>query len=429
MYADVAFPQRRYQVFTYRIPARLTGQLQVGSRVLVPLGRFSIQGLVFKVYKDFPAQSVREGLSKHDLREISGLVDDPKDSTLDPKLIKLASLVGDYYLAPPGAALRLIVPPIASSRIAKRIVLSDEGRKSLGHSKLSADQSTVLTRLGKSSKGITMATLLKAIDGNKSAIAGLKRRRLIQEVEWVRETSKNTTVSQCATLSLVGSKSDLIKQGREEVHPGDNRKLLDWQSHWINRVCEALSAQRNDEILLHATHSIRDQLRFTCIQETLDRQRTILILCPEVRHVLRVVKSLKETVSERVVLYHGDLSLRDRSQSWHEIQSGRFNIVVGTRLSVFLPLPSVGLIWVDQEDDSSYQEEHSPHYHAREVARMRAKLECAVLILGSSHPSVETIHTLGHDERHVQEGQMPVAIEVVNLQQTPYGTMLSDCMG
>ena len=428
MFADVAFPQRRYQVFTYRVPARLTAQLQVGSRVLVPLGRSSAQGLVFKVYEDFPAQSVREGLSKHDLREVSGLVDDPKDSTLDPKLIKLASQVGNYYLAPPGAALRLIVPPIASSRIAKRIVLADEGREALGRSKLSADQSTILARLAKTSKGLTIATLLKAIDGNKSAVAGLKRRGLVHEVEWVREVPDKSAGLKVAHLPLTDSMYGRSKGGEAEECTVEKTRLQGWQSQWFTRVCESISSQRNEEFLLHASQPMREPLLVACIRQTVDRDRTALVLCPEVQQVTRIQKLLRRSLGERVVSFHGDLTPRDRSQSWHDIQKGRYDVVIGTRSAVFLPLPSVGLIWVDQEEDSSYQEEQSPHYHTGVVASMRAQLESAALILGSSHPSVETIHRLGHQERHLPKGQETPPIEIVNLQQIPYGTVLSDPM-
>ena len=434
MFADVVFPQRRYQVFTYRIPVRLQGQLQVGSRVLVPLGRASAQGLIFSLSQDFLPPSEREGLSQDKLREISALIDTSSDSTLDPLLITLASQVGDYYLAPPGAALRLILPPISSSRTAKRMVLTDMGRQALEQSRLSDKQAAVLMCLAKKPKGLTVATLLKAIDGDKSVMTGLKRRKFIQEIEWVRTNPEKAEISQDAQIGRI---APLSEQKHEFAQPEEDSfltqgKLFDESSLWWNRASAALSRQHYDEILLHASQTVREGNVGKAIQKTLGLERTVLVLCPEVQHVTRMIAFLQARWGEHVVEYHGDLSAHDRSQAWEIIQGGGCRVVVGTRMAVFVPLRSVGLIWVDQEEDASFQEEQSPYYHAREVARIRAKLESAVLILGSSHPSLDTFYRVGHDEdaKMPEEAscRTPVTVEIVNLREVPYGAILSPRM-
>ncbi|WP_447970222.1 replication restart helicase PriA [Nitrospira sp. M1] len=431
MFADIVFPQRRYRVFTYRIPARLTGRVQVGSRVLVPLGRSSTQGLVFKLSDEFLAPSIREGFSHHDLREIIAIVDAPSDSSLSPVLLQLANHVETYYFAPPGAGLRLILPPVASNRVAKRIVLTEAGKEAKDGSRLSPDQSTVLTRLAKTPKGLTLATLLKSIDGNSSAIAGLKRRRLIQEIEWVRDAPEQTAATPIVHSTVSHSLSDSRKE-LVEVSSFLHDTNLEAETPWLTRICKALSAQQYDEILLDASRSIRERYLINVIRETLDRHRTVLVLCPEVQQVSRLVDGLRTVWGARVAEYHGDLSARVRSQTWEDIHSGRFDVVVGTRLAIFLPLQSVGIIWVDQEEDASFQDEHSPYYHARDVARMRAQLESATLVLGSSHPSLETFHQLGQageaDRFQEQNLRKPVNIEVVNLRDVDYGTILSKKM-
>ncbi|WP_454061052.1 replication restart helicase PriA [Candidatus Nitrospira salsa] len=431
MFADVVFPQRRYRVFTYRIPVRLTDRVQVGSRVLVPLGRSSAQGLVFKLFQDFAAQSVREGFSRHDLREVTAIVDAPSDSSLSPVLLQLANQVETYYLAPPGSGLRLILPPVASNRVAKRVVLTEEGRLAMGHARLSSDQSAILARLAKTPKGLTVATLLKAINGNKAALTGLKRRRLIQEVEWVRDSPENAIETPNVRSAVLSSLEDSRTGGRDVV-PISNVMHADGEVLWLEQVRLALSTRRNDEMLLHASQSIRERCLGNVIWETLYHQRTVLVLCPEVQQVSRVVERLRATWGERVAEYHGDLSAQGRSQVWQSIQDGQCDVVIGTRLAIFVPLSFVGVIWVDQEEDASFQNEQSPYYHARDVARMRATLEPALLVLGSSHPSVETFSQLGQVEeaKRVQEHRVrkPVNIEVVNLREVQYGDILSQRM-
>ncbi|GJL54271.1 MAG: primosomal protein N' [Nitrospirales bacterium] len=429
MFADIVFPQRRYRVFTYRIPARLTGRVQVGSRVLVPLGRSSAQGLVFKLFQDFADQSLREGLSRYDLREVTAIVDEPSDSSLSPVLLQLANQVETYYLAPPGSGLRLVLPPVASNRVAKRIVLTEEGALARGHSRLSPDQSIVLTRLAKTPKGLTRATLLKAIEGNSSAIAGLKRRKFIQDIEWVRDAPEKTTASsiiQPTTFRFLPDSRTVVGE-RSLLFAHDTSS--ECESPWLTYVRKALSAQRYNEMLLDASRSIRESYLINVIQETLERQRTVLVLCPEVQQVSCLVDGLRSVMGARVAEYHGDLSPQVRSQVWQDIHDGGYDVVVGTRLAIFLPLQSIGVIWVEQEEDASFQDEQSPYYHARDVARMRARLESATLVLGSSHPSLETFHQLGHvDEANGGQDQnlrKPVNIDVVNLRDVEYGTILS----
>ncbi|MGB0910487.1 MAG: replication restart helicase PriA, partial [Nitrospirales bacterium] len=406
------------------------------SRVLVPLGRASVQGLVFSISQSFVPHSGRGGFSHHDLREIVDLVDAPGESTLDPSLLKLASQVGDYYVAPPGAALRLVLPPSSPNRTAKRIVLTDIGKQTMGQTRLSAEQSTVLQRLAKAPKGLTMATLLKTIDGNKSVMAGLKRRKLVQEIEWVRVASEKTTISQGASADLLGSLSDhgseVGQDGGTETLRLHEGNLPDLLLPWWRQVRDALSAKRFDESLLTVSRSIREQCLVKCIHETLSRQRMVLVLCPEIQRVSGMGDRLRELWGAQVGIFHGGLSVSVRSQFWQDIQSGRYRIVVGTRSAVFLPLAQVGLIWVEQEEDFSYQEEQRPSYHARVVARMRAKLDSAVLVLGSTHPSMETVYAVTRENEafvvHELHHSDSSTLEVVNLRNVPYGVILSDRM-
>src|SRR5215467_868421 len=78
--------------------------------------------------------------------------------------------------------------------------------------------------------------------------------------------------------------------------------------------------------------------------------------------------------------------------------NGGGRLVVGTRSAIFAPIENLGLIIVDEEQESSYKQEETPRYHGRDVAIVRAKLENAVALLGSATPSLETYH-------HAREGK------------------------
>ena len=82
--------------------------------------------------------------------------------------------------------------------------------------------------------------------------------------------------------------------------------------------------------------------------------------------------------------------ISERAEQWHRIKRGEARMVVGTRSAVFAPVSDLALIIVDEEHDSSYKQEETPRYHARDVAVMRAKMSNAVVVLGSATPSLES---------------------------------------
>ncbi|RJQ48778.1 MAG: primosomal protein N' [Gammaproteobacteria bacterium] len=137
-----------------------------------------------------------------------------------------------------------------------------------------------------------------------------------------------------------------------------------------------------------------------------------------------MARQARQRWPDQVALFHSGLSPAVRTEVWREMQSGRLRIVVGTRSAIFAPLPSLGLVCVDQEDDASLKEEQEPRYHARDVARMRAAQHRARLILGSSHPSLETWQDCGESRALTWQPPAP-HIEVVDMRRQPYGTLLS----
>src|SRR5258705_1761673 len=95
---------------------------------------------------------------------------------------------------------------------------------------------------------------------------------------------------------------------------------------------------------------------------------------------------------EGVAVLHSVLSDVERAREWWRVRNGEARVVVGTRSAIFAPLQNLGLIIVDEEQESSYKQEETPRYHGRDVAIVRAKMENAAALLGSATPSLETYH-------------------------------------
>lgn len=448
MFADIALPKRRYQVFTYLVPPRFRDRLQVGSRVLVPLGRSTAQGLVVQLSKRVPSHLGARGISKTELREIAGLIDSSEDTSLNSTMITLARQVTDYYLAPPASGLRLIIPPALPGQISKRVMLTDLGRQALQDHTLSPQQATILARLSKSPNGLTLPTLRKSLEDISPLLTRLKHKGWVVEQDRVRtlHTPGSQSLAQLVSEEYPqrvhggqhklerrpsqGNGLVLVKE--EEDHSQKNGYSSEDLASWRDRVLSGLSSKQYDEFLVYDSGSFRQQHLLQIVSDTLNAQRAALILTPEINQASLLVQTLKNEFGERIGLFHGDLPQRIRSRRWHEIQEGRFGVVVGTRIALFVPVPSLGVVWVRHEESPSYKEEQMPSYHVREVARMRAKLESGILVLSSAHPSLETVHQFrGHPSKILATGISPRSapeVRVINLQQTPYGALLSDEM-
>jgi primosomal protein N' (replication factor Y) len=143
--------------------------------------------------------------------------------------------------------------------------------------------------------------------------------------------------------------------------------------------------------LLHGvTGSGKTAVYLAAMQRALDRGLSSILLVPEIGLTPQMVGLLDEAFGQKVALLHSALTPEERSEQWRRIRRGEAPIVVGTRSAIFAPAPKLGLILVDEEHDQSYKQEETPRYNARDVAVMRAKIEGAVVVMGSATPSLES---------------------------------------
>ncbi|GAF07192.1 helicase PriA [Paenibacillus pini JCM 16418] len=116
------------------------------------------------------------------------------------------------------------------------------------------------------------------------------------------------------------------------------------------------------------------------------------MLVPEIALTPQMVERFKGRFGDQVAVMHSRLSGGERYDEWRKIREGKANVVVGARSAVFAPFSDLGLIIMDEEHETSYKQEESPKYHARDVAIRRAQQHGAVVILGSATPSLESYH-------------------------------------
>jgi primosomal protein N' (replication factor Y) len=180
------------------------------------------------------------------------------------------------------------------------------------------------------------------------------------------------------------------------------------------------------QLLYGVTGSGKTEVYLRAIQETLARQKTALVLVPEIALTLWIGRQCRGWFGARfegVAVLHSALTDVERAREWWRVRQGEARVVVGTRSAVFAPLERVGLIIVDEEQENSYKQEETPRYHGRDVAIVRAKMENAIALLGSATPSLETYHNAvtGKYElltlpSRVQDREL-AQVEIVDLRQ------------
>jgi primosomal protein N' (replication factor Y) len=163
------------------------------------------------------------------------------------------------------------------------------------------------------------------------------------------------------------------------------------QQSALKRLREAVDGRRFSGILLHGvTGSGKTAVYLAGMRAVLEAGRSAILLVPEIGLTPAVAADLHQIFGDEVAILHSALSDKERAQQWHRIKSGNARMVVGTRSAVFAPVADLALIIVDEEHDSSYKQEETPRYHARDIAVVRAKMANAVVVLGSATPSLES---------------------------------------
>ena len=268
--------------------------------------------------------------------------------------------------------------------------------------KLNDNQRILLDTLAASGGKLPVETL-QSLEVPRTTLATLLRRSLVE-------------ISAAPAEFAVSRTSPRPSPFEFEFNPGQQAALA--------RLQEGVAAHKFSGMLLHGvTGSGKTAVYLAGMRSVLDAGRSAILLVPEIGLTPAVAADLHQIFGDEVAILHSALSHRERAEQWHRIKRGAARMVVGTRSAVFAPVADLALIIVDEEHDSSYKQEETPRYHARDVAVMRAKMSDAVVVLGSATPSLESYFNakknkyalIGLPDR-VEQRPLP-AVEIVDMRQ------------
>ncbi|SHH91431.1 replication restart helicase PriA [Desulfofustis glycolicus] len=246
----------------------------------------------------------------------------------------------------------------------------------------------VLAKIGRKPGRAEVKTLLSvAAIGTGSGAADVPRRELAAEypygariIEALAAEGLVTALDRRVYRSPLG---DLLPfYPRIEHHSDEQRAAID-------TIVDPLERQAYRTFLLHGiTGSGKTEVYLAAAERTLKKGRGVLVLVPEIALATQLEAHFVSRFGPLVALLHSGLSPGERFDEWSRILSGAAKIVVGARSAVFAPLPDLGLVVVDEEHDGGFKQQDGLRYQARDVAIVRAKMNDAVVILGSATPSV-----------------------------------------
>ena len=376
-FADVAVPLPIFQTFVYSIPDSLKDRLQPGSRVFVPFGSRHLTGITVRFHDDAPEGKVKA---------VCELLDE--QPLLSPQQLELGLWIASYYFAPPGEALRVMLPPglLAKSVSAKE---ASHERRLWPGKRLLAIVGVIPGKMGLTPK-------------QKEAITKLSQKRLpILLQEFCRKAGCSQAVLRALTAKGVVrvERIDVYRSpwsSNESLQSGWRVKkhaLTEDQRRIFEKVKGYLSANQFHSMLIHGvTGSGKTEIYLNAIAWALRCGKSALMLVPEIGLTPQVSRYFRSWFGEEVAILHSALSEGERFDQWRRIKQGEARVVVGTRSAVFAPVGNLGIIIVDEEHDSSYKQEELPRYHARDTALKRGQIEGAVVVLGSATPQLETFY-------------------------------------
>ena len=441
-YCEVALPVPLRSTFTYAVPDSLQNEDLVGRRVLVPFRNRAMVGVGLSVSDRAPAIAR--------VKEISELLD--PIAALPPKLIELGHWISRYYLAPIGETFRAMLPPEIELRHDREYWLTDSGRAYFEELAAGAENTDVETSeleflgrfvgTGEKTNAIQSAAV-RRLPGGEAAAERFVRRGYLAARDMVhrRKTRSHKIVAwnpakqepaanaaeEAVREVLTATRGPLplalltkkAQVSRAVIHRLEKQgRVLTWEEpltveedSWdtdfapptnilnaeqklaLAEIWRWLVAGKFAAGLLHGvTGSGKTEVYLGAIEAAISRGKTAIVLVPEIALTLWVGRLVRARFGETVAVLHSGLPDVERAREWWRVRHGQASIVVGTRSAVFAPLENLGLIIVDEEQETSYKQEETPRYNGRDVAVYRARLEGAVALLGSATPSLETYH-------------------------------------
>lgn len=351
--------------YHYLVPNELRDMIGIGQRVKVSFGRGNRRETAYCV-------GLSTGLpTSRKLKSIEEIID--REPLLSEQMLQLSKWIAHRYLCGWGQVLNSLVPAGVKKKSGTRELtffqIAKNKRDASVKLKLPAKQQAIFDVLLAANTPMRGEELATTAGCGSGPIQTLRKKGIIEVVR--QRTSQFE-----ADVGFIEREADL--------------QLNQEQAAALKPTVELLQAGEHKTILLHGvTGSGKTEVYIQAIREVVGYGKQAILLVPEISLTPQTIRRFRARFDSVAVL-HSHLSDAERHWYWQQISRGEVQVVVGARSAVFAPVPHLGLIVIDEEHETSFKQDITPRYHAREVARKRAEMEKIPLILGSATPTLES---------------------------------------
>ena len=366
MLVKVAIDLALDRLFTYEVPVELSGEMKVGQLLRVPFGHREARGFALEI-----TSSSQLTTHNFQLKKILGIADPAP--FFSSEMLKLVRWISDYTCSPIELCLKAAVP------------------------------AAVLKPNAKPKQLLFVEPV--SLDNVKDSAFTAYQRELLENIRrvgggWVQQLCREFSTTP-NTLRAIEEKGGVVIEQRNQrrdplagrnVLPSKPLNLNSMQRTALDMIADGVSKA---PVLLHGvTGSGKTEVYLQAIAHELSYGRGAIVLVPEISLTPQTVRRFAGRFGGKVAVLHSALSDGERYDEWHRIRTGEARVVVGPRSAVFAPVRELGLIVVDEEHDTSYKQDETPRYNARDVAVMRGFFEKCKVVLGSATPSLESWHNV-----------------------------------
>ena len=427
-YANIILPLPLDGLFTYTIPDALAPKVQVGVRVIVPLGKSKrYVGIVAEYPITPPAaeKGIESGEKKIVYKDILEVLD--ATPVLLPQQMRLWYWIADYYMSPIGDVYKAALPSGLKEQDGYRprtelyIRLADNFRNE-------RTLTLVIDSMKRATKQVDVLMAYLQLAG-VDEMDQISTQTVFREV--TREELMNVTHASIGIIRALLDRKILVTYEKEvgrlnhgsPSRPENMKPLNEAQTEAYNQILIQMMGHR--VTLLHGvTSSGKTEIYIHLIQKAINEKKQVLYLLPEIALTIQITERLKAVFGDQLGIYHSKYSDAERVEIWQkQLSDNPYSVILGARSAIFLPFHRLGLIIIDEEHDQSYkQQDPAPRYHARSAAIVLGQMYPeAKTLLGTATPSMESYYNAKQGKyglveltRRYKDIQLP-KIEIVDI--------------
>ncbi len=377
---------KKEKTFDYLVPENLKDEIEIGKRVLVPFGKQKLEGFIIDIKSD----------SEYQLKPIIDIIDEKP--ILTKELLDLGKKMSDDIVCNLISIYQAMLPKAYKASSKTNINVKEE-------------------------------KYIKLVN-KESAYSFINTSRSKKQIEVLNDLLENEVILknkyESNILRTLLDKNIIIEERREKYRIDNSCKIEDLNvlNEYQKEAYMKIKNSKKDVIVLNGvTGSGKTEIYMHLINDVIKDGKQAIVLVPEISLTPQIINRFKRHFSNKISVFHSGLSNSEKYDEYRKIRRKEVSIVIGARSAIFSPFDNIGIIIVDEEQSTSYKQDHNPRYNAIDVAIQRGKYHNAKVVLASATPTIETYaradksyYELVSLNKRANDAKMPI-VNIVDMRE------------